>query len=45
MGPGMFDGIGVFINVALVALAISIPLAVWKLVDLVWWAFHHVHIS
>ncbi len=45
MGPGMFDGLGTLLVAGAVVLAISVPLAAWKLGEMIWWAFHHVHFS
>lgn len=43
MEPGMFDGIGRLLNVMFWMLAISVPLGLWKLGEIVWWIFRHIH--
>lgn len=35
---------GIFIMLG-VSLVLALPLAVWKLIELVMWAYNHVHIS
>lgn len=44
MGPGMFDGLDVLLKTAFWTLVIAVPLALWKVGELVWWLFHHVSI-
>ena len=42
MAPGIFEGVGNLILVMLVALAIAIPFAVWKMIDLVLYVLNHL---
>ncbi|WP_298800149.1 hypothetical protein [uncultured Devosia sp.] len=41
----MFDGLGTFITASFWIMAISVPLGIWKLLDLIVWAVHHIKIS
>lgn len=45
MGPGMFDGVGRFIEFSIWAIPILGIFALWKIVELVWWGFHHITIN
>lgn len=45
MGPGMFDNFTSVAVVGFLALCISIPLAAWKLVEIVVWIVRHVSVS
>ena len=40
----MFDGLGAFLKFTLWFIPIAGVLAVWKAIDLIAWAFHHVSI-
>ena len=42
MAPGMFEGVGNLILFVLVLLAIAIPFAVWKIIDLALYVFNHL---
>lgn len=44
MGSGMFDGVGTALAILFVALIISLPLGIWKLIELVAWLYRHVTI-
>lgn len=44
MGPGMLDGLGTLLKVGGIALLIAVPLAAWKIGEVIWWAFHHISI-
>jgi len=39
----MFEGIGTAINLMMWTCAISVPLGMWKLVEIVVWVCKHVH--
>lgn len=41
----MFNGLGTFLNTVLVIIAISVPLAIWKLIDIIIWIFNNVKIQ
>ena len=41
----MFDGIGTFISAMMIALCISVPLGLWKLVEIIIWITKHVKIT
>jgi hypothetical protein len=41
----MFSGMGMIIDGMFIALAICIPLAIWKLVDIIIWIIHHVKVG
>jgi hypothetical protein len=42
----MIDGdFGIMLRSGVIALMLSVPLAVWKLVDISVWIFQHVHIK
>jgi len=45
MDGNIFDGIGVFIKVSLWVMAFSVPLGIWKAVEIVAWAIHHIHVQ
>lgn len=45
MGPGMFDGIGEAILALAIIAAIAIPLAIWKVADIAFYLFSHLHWS
>ena len=42
MSPGMFDGLDKFISFVMVLLAIAIPFAAWKILDLVLYVLDHL---
>ena len=42
MDYGIGDGLGSLIKTLFIVSAISVPLGVWKAVDLIVWSFHHV---
>lgn len=42
MGYGMLDGLGNFIMGLMIICVISVPLALWKLIDIVIWIWNHV---
>ena len=41
---GMFDGLGALLVVGGIALLIAVPLAIWKVIDLIVWASTHITI-
>lgn len=41
----MFDGIGSLINGLFIISVISVPLAIWKAVEIIIWLYHHISIS
>ena len=41
----MFDGVGDAIMVMMIMLVITIPLGIWKLIDIIIWVYKHVHVS
>lgn len=45
MMPPNFDGLYTLFIAGAIALAVTVPLAVWKMVEAVIWLFNHVHIS
>ena len=45
MGPGMFDGLDALFRLMAWALVLSVPLALWKLGELVWWVVTHVKVT
>jgi len=40
----MFDDIGKCLDGIVLILIISVPLGIWKLVEIVIWLFHHIKI-
>ena len=42
---GIGEGIDALVQLCLFLLVVAVPLALWKLVDITFWLFHHVHIS
>lgn len=42
MGP-IGAGVDHVIKLALVLLAVFVPLGLWKLVELLWWVWSHLH--
>jgi hypothetical protein len=40
-----FDGLIGAMRTGVIALCIAVPLALWKLVDIIWWACHHIHVG
>jgi Gpi18-like mannosyltransferase len=40
-----FDGLADAMRTGAIALCIAVPLALWKLVDIIWWACHHIHVG
>lgn len=40
----MFDGIGKALTILFVVVCISVPFAIWKLVEIVVWLWRHVSI-
>lgn len=42
---GIFAGIDTVINTIMIILVISVPLGLWKLVDIGVWLYHHVSIG
>jgi hypothetical protein len=45
MDGSAFRGIGDAIFYLFIVACVAIPLAVWKLVDIAIWLFHHIHWS
>jgi hypothetical protein len=45
MDSSAFDGIGSFVTVLLVTALLCIPLAAWKLIEVVVWLFKHVSVA
>jgi len=43
MGPGMFDGLEQLFKMLLGLVVVFVPLGLWKLIELVWWVFVHLH--
>lgn len=41
----MFEGIGKLINTLLILFVIFVPFGLWKVVELIIWAFSHVNVS
>jgi hypothetical protein len=39
-----FRGLGTLINILIVSCVLAVPLALWKLIELVVWVFKHIHI-
>lgn len=42
MDPHMFDGLETTIKVMCWMLAVSVPLGIWKLIEIVVWFFSHI---
>lgn len=42
---GMFDGLGTLLVVGGIALLVAVPLAIWKVIDLILWVSAHVTIN
>jgi hypothetical protein len=42
MEPEMLGGISRALNFMFAMLAISVPLGLWKLGEIVWWVFTHI---
>lgn len=45
IGKGLTDTIEGLALMFLVMAVITVPLAIWKLVDIAMWCFHHINIS
>lgn len=45
MGSGMFDGVAGCLTIIFIALIVCLPLAIWKLIELVAWLYQHVTIT
>ena len=45
MDGGMFRAVGPFIYALLIVAAVSVPFALWKLVDVGIWLFEHITIQ
>ncbi len=45
MSSGLGDAIGAFISGMIILCIVSVPLTLWKLVEIVIWICHHVHIG
>ena len=41
----MFDGLGQAMGCLFVVAAVSVPLGIWKLIDIAIWLYEHVSIS
>lgn len=41
----MFDGLAQLVKAVGVILVVSVPLGIWKLVDIIVWLAHHVRVS
>ena len=39
------DGLAMLLRVMFIGLCISVPLAIWKLIDIIIWIYHHIRIS
>jgi len=42
---GIADGLGDFITFLMVVCCISVPLGIWKLIDIIIWMVKHVSVS
>lgn len=42
---GMFSGIDAALKAMFFTLCISVPLGIWKLVEIIIWLFQHINIS
>lgn len=45
MGSGMFDGLAGCLAVIAAVVVVCLPLAIWKLIELVAWLYQHVTIT
>lgn len=45
MDGRMFDGLGEALVGLFIICCLAVPLALWKLVEIGTWLFHHVHIA
>lgn len=45
MGPGMFDGLEKLYRLAFLLLFLAVPLAIWKVVDIIIWVVKHLKVS
>ena len=45
MDGSMFDGVGQAITVMMLMLLVSVPLGIWKAVEIIIWLFRNVSIS
>lgn len=45
MDSGMFKGLGDFLTVLVIALCLTLPLGIWKLVEIILWVCHHIQIT
>jgi len=45
MGVGMYDGIGDALTIMFVMLCISVPLGIWKMIDIIIWLCRHVSVN
>jgi hypothetical protein len=41
----MFRGLEELLGCLFIILVVSVPLGIWKIVDIIYWLYHHVHIS
>lgn len=41
----MFEGIPDVVGIMGVAFLIAVPLAIWKVIDIIIWLCHHVHFT
>jgi hypothetical protein len=42
---GLAQGIDATVRLCFFLIIVAVPLALWKLFDIAYWLFHHVHIS
>jgi len=42
---GMLDGLGFYFSLTLWLIIIFVPLGLWKLIELIIWAFQHISIG
>ena len=45
MDGSIGDGLGELIKFLLIVSAVSVPLGIWKAVDIAIWLAHHIHFS
>lgn len=45
MTSGMYEGLGQVLKIGSLILCVSVPLGIWKLVDIIIWLCHHISIG
>lgn len=45
MSSGIGDAVGAFVDGVIIIALFAVPLAIWKLIDIILWAFEHIHIA